>query len=238
MKSLLLLCLATCFTQSVYAQDFSGTQTATAQTCNEGVQTFDNTQLQTQKVDGSCYLSVHPRIISDLLYRDFLFDDRGLFMLFDSYGQGPESQTTAAREFLFFPRKTNLSYTYQAETKRVLVTSPSGKVFTFDAVKSVLLSVSGTTLNLTYDVVPERRGGMEVVTTDNLYLEGGYKRGQAPSQNPKNKIYFVDAAKNSCQVYNGDVYEYDSDQDSTFRFNDAELKSFLSSRCPKLKFSL
>jgi YD repeat-containing protein len=226
MKAFLFVSFFLFFAPRVFAQ----------QPCPDKFEVFDNTQIQTIEADGVCMVSIHPRNSENLLYRDFLFDSAGLFMIFDSYGQGPESQTTAAREYLFFPRQQALSYRYNAEAKRVEVTAPNGKVFSFDSVKSILREVSGTTLDLNYEVIPANRGGVEIVKNDGLFMDGGFTRGQGASQNPKGKVTFKDPQQKSCGLVNWDVYKYDSDQDATFRFSDGQLKEFLAARCPQLKY--
>lgn len=212
-------------------------QTASA-ACTDKYQVFDGTQVQVINGKSGCFLTVHPRdAYQSLVYRDFLFDEDGLFMIFNSYGPGDESKTTAAREYRFFPRgKVDLSYNYDAAAKQINVTTPSGKVFVFNSQKGILVSVSGSTISQDYTVTPNNRGGIEFTANDGLMLDGGFTVGQSPSQNPKSKITFKDSKGQQCQVANGDVLRYTSDGDVIFRYDDAQLKSVLQNRCPKLNF--
>jgi hypothetical protein len=214
---------------------FSSQNLFALQSCEDNFEVFDNTQVQTMESGGVCYMSVHPRNVDRLIYRDFLFDSVGLLMIFDSYGQGSDSETTAARNYHFFPRQKALSYRYVPETKRLEVTSPSGKVIGFNTVKSILTDISGAKVDLSYEVNPAFRGGVEITANDSVFMDGGFQRGQSPSQNPKGKIHFRDASNKSCQLVNADVYRYTEDKDAIFKFNDSELKSFLSTRCPQLR---
>jgi YD repeat-containing protein len=208
---------------------------AAKQPCADNFEVFANTQVQTIEMNGICSFSVHPRNSEQLLYRDFLFDTEGLVMIFDSYGQGSESETTAAREFHFFPRIQPMTYAYNAETRRLNITMPNGKIFSIDAVKSILMDVSGTQTKLNYDITPASRGGLEIQGNDGLFMDGGYARGHSPSQNSKDKIIFKDRFGNDCRLANGDVYNYDGDGDTMFKFNDDELADYLKSECPQLK---
>ncbi len=206
--------------------------------CQDNYEVFDNTQVQTIGYESACYVSIHPRnSYVDLIYRDFLFDNYGFFVVFNSYGPGPESQTTAAREYSFFPRvKSTLEYNYDASTKTLNVIDASGKVFSFNTEKSVLIGISGTKVTQDYAVNPNNNGGIEVVNNDGLYLDGGFKVGSSPSQRPSNKATFKDAAGNQCALVNSDVYRYSPDGDPIFKFNDAQLRAFLKKRCQNIQF--
>lgn len=206
--------------------------------CNYKNEYFDGTQVQTNGGSRDCYVSISSRnAYVDLIYRSFLFSSDGLLMVFNSFGDGPESQTTAARDFNFFPRgQFDLAYQYDAATKKLFVRMPNGKVATFDTQKAVLESISGSVIQQDYMIVPENRGGIEIISNDSLFMDGGFKMGQSPSQNPKGKVVFKDAQQNSCELVNADVYRYTSDDDSVFKFNDVQLKAFLSKRCPQLRY--
>src|SRR5687768_2155584 len=73
--------------------------------CKEVSGYNDNLQFSRERSsDGECWVSLHPRNgYVDLKYRDYLLSSSGLLLVFNSYGHGPESETTGAREFYFFP---------------------------------------------------------------------------------------------------------------------------------------
>jgi len=206
--------------------------------CVDKFEIFDGTQVQMLQGRSSCMLTVHPRnAYQTLIYRDFLFDSEGLFMVFNSYGPGEDKDKTGAREYRFFPRKNgDMSYKFDSSTHKLVVTAPSGKVFVFDTVKSLLVSLSGTKISQDYKVNPTNKGGVEIVSNDGLLLDGGFSIGQSPSQDPKDKLTFKDAHGHRCQIANGDVHNYTSDGDVSFKYDDAQLKSFLQNRCPELQF--
>jgi len=212
--------------------------TASAGSCTNKFEIINETQVQILKGQHACYLTVHPRYsFQTMIYRDFLFDDDGLFLIFNSYGNGDIDKTTAAREYRFFPRiTTELTYSHDAATNRLSVTHPSGKVFVFDSQKAVLISISGADVQQDYSVNPQNKGGIEISVNEGLMLDGGFAMGESPSQNPKSKIAFKDRQGQKCQVFNGDFYRYDSDGDVFFKYDDAQLKSVLKQRCPLLNF--
>jgi hypothetical protein len=206
--------------------------------CVEKYEVFDGTQIQVSQGSDACYFTVSPRDVPNLVYRDFLFDSNGDFMIFNSYGQGPESTSTAAREFYFFPRpESGISSVYDGPTKRLSVTMPSGKVAVFDTATAALLSISGTKLKLDPAVNPNNGGGVDVVSTTGIYLDIGFKVGQSPSQNPNSKATFHDEVGMICEVLNSDLFTYTKDQDVLLKpKTDAELRLFLKVYCPQLKF--
>lgn len=209
-----------------------------APACVDKSEILDNTVVQLFQGRKNCFLIVNSRDNYKMIYRDFLFNGQGLFMIFDSFGPGDESTMTAAREFYLFPRLENkgLSYKYDAASKTIAVTTPFGKVFTFDTQKTVLKGISGSEFTMDHTVKPDRRGGLEFTKNDGLFLDIGYKVGQSPSQNPKNKVVFKDSKHRSCVVTNSDVFNYTPEQDAILKFTDAQLKTFLKSTCPSLSF--
>lgn len=211
-------------------------QVFAAGSCIDKFEVLDNTKVQSMPGSNGCFISITPRDIVNLTYRDFLFDDAGLFLVFNSYGPGPESQTTGARELYFFPRTSkNLTYNYVPSDKRLMVTTPSGKVFTFNTEKSTLVSISGTSFTQEYPLSKTNNGGIAITKNDGFYLDLGFTLGQSPSQNPNRKITFKDTASRTCQVKNSGVFRYTADSDVIFRYNDTQLKSYLKSSCPQLK---
>ncbi len=204
--------------------------------CQNKYEVFDQLAVQTILSGTDCFVSLDPRNTNNLIYRSFLFDDSGLFMIFNSLGNGPESESTGAREFYFFPRQVNeVSYQYDAPSQRLSVKTPSGKIFVFNTEKAILVSASNSTLAIDYDVNGKNKGGIEFLKNDGLYLDLGFTLAQSPSQNPNRKVTFKDSQQNSCVVKNSDVFRYTVDQDAIFQYNDIQLKKFLKNACPMLK---
>ena len=51
----------------------------------------------------NCFISIHGMDITDLKYRDYYFDNSGQFLVFNSYGDGPNSTHTGMRSFFLLP---------------------------------------------------------------------------------------------------------------------------------------
>lgn len=217
---------------------WSSAHAAVPASCTDKYEIFDGTQVQMQPSSSSCLLSVHPRdSYVNLVYRDFLFDSDGLFMVFNSFGQGDESKMTAAREYSFFPRRNgDMSYTYDKTSKKLFVTAPSGKVFTFETVHASLVDIAGTRIVQHAEVNAQNGGGIDVVGNDGLMMDGGFTIGKSPAEDPENKVTFKDAQGHSCQLVNADIYNYTTDGDNSLKYDDAQLKSFLGKHCPNLQY--
>lgn len=202
--------------------------------CPDKFEVFDNTRVQLLPGTQGCMMSLSPRNYEQLTYRSFLFYSNGLFMVFNSFGPGNDSTSSGAREYYFFPRQHELSYHYDAASKRVHLRSASGKVFIFNTEKAILLSISDTEFTAEDEVHSGNKGGIEITRNNGLYLDLGFKIGQSPSQNPKGKIRFKDSQNNICSVTNSEIFNYTADLDAIFKYSDDQLPRFLSKRCPML----
>jgi len=196
---------------------------------------MDETSFQSISGVNGCMMTLSPRDSNDMTYRSFLIQDSGMFMVFNSLGNGPENTSAGAREFFFYPRSQEMDFKYDAAAKQVSITGPSGKVFVFNTQKTILVSITGADFKVDYDINANNAGGIEITKNDGFYLDAGFKLGQSPTQNPSRKIAFRDAAGNSCLVKNSEVFKYTADQDVTMKFNDAQTKTFLARRCKNLK---
>src|SRR3989338_6814810 len=60
---------------------------------------------------GKCYVSIGSMLVTDLIYKAYGFFSDGMLMVFNSYGDGEDSNPnlTSAREFYFFPRRGAMS---------------------------------------------------------------------------------------------------------------------------------
>lgn len=203
--------------------------------CPSKYERLDKTMVQMLPGNGGCFLTVNPRGGSGMVYRDFLFDEAGLFMIFNSFGNGNEASSTGARELYFFPRtNTPLSYQYEATAKRLKVFSPNGKVFTFDTEKTILVEISDAKISIDYEVHPGNNGGIEILQNQGLFLDLGFQIGQSPAQNPQRKITFKDSQNNSCTMKNVDVFKYTYDGEVNLRYSDEQLLRLLKRSCSQL----
>lgn len=207
--------------------------------CPYIVERQEGTQIQQIWSEGSqsCFFSVYPLdAYYDLVYRDHLFTSEGMFMVFNSYGQGPESETTGAREFFFLPRpQTQFVFNWNFDAKELEVTHVSGDKFIFDSRKARLKSISRAQVTVADEVNKLNKGGIEINQYQGLLLDGGFKIGSAPTSVSSGTSVFKDGVGSQCSVKNHEVFKYTSDGDVIFKYSDNTLPGFLQKRCPKLK---
>lgn len=207
--------------------------------CPYIVERQEGTQIQQMWSEGSqsCFFSVYPlNAYYDLIYRDHLFTSNGMFMVFNSYGQGPESETTGAREFYFLPRpRSQFLYNWKLDTKELEIVHVSGDKFVFDSRKARLKSISRAQVTVADEVNSQNQGGVEISQYQGLLLDGGFKVGSAPTSVSSNISVLKDSSGTSCAVKNYEVFKYTSDGDVVFKYSDDILPTFLQKRCPEIR---
>jgi hypothetical protein len=192
-------------------------------------------QYSRQSFGDTCYLSVHPRQVTDLVYRDYLFTSEGELMVFNSFGEGETSKMTAARVFFFFPRAGLPELEIGELQVRVDFSSFS---FYFSKIQPRFLRMDGGTVSEAESVKPQNRGGIEFALERGLLLDAGFALGLDPTAIKGGKSIFTDKHGLSCQLTNSEIFRYSTDGDPSFAFSDDELKSFLALRCPQLNLQL
>ncbi|HEX7674233.1 MAG TPA: hypothetical protein VF412_08680 [Bdellovibrio sp.] len=210
-------------------------------TCPDKVERNGSIQIQ-QTVSGDnngCFLSVHNFKQDTMVYRDFLFTTEGEFMVFNSFGNGPEDQFTGAREYYMFPRTSQgITYKWNEETRHLDVTDMSGTVYSFDYEDGSLTSMTKAQVKSATDVVDTNKGGVEITKFQGVLLDIGFAKGHAPSAVHDGIVTFTDASGQTCKAKNSDIFSYTADGDNTLKFTDKALAAFLVKKCPKFKFPL
>jgi hypothetical protein len=186
---------------------------------------------------GRCWLTIDPDWAPSFKYRSYLFDEKGFFMVFNSTGRGPESETTGAREFYLFPRKKGLDYKISGEQIDVLL--PSGAVLKYNARTLRWIGAKGGTIQEAEEISHDNQGGVEIRLESGVLLDFGFKLGGAPTGDRDGRAVFVDASGKRCEVKNSEVLKFSSSGESSLRFKtDREVQAFLKAKCPELKFNL
>ncbi|MBO9667028.1 MAG: hypothetical protein J7501_09465 [Bdellovibrio sp.] len=209
-----------------------------AQSCQSRVERGGSIQVQVNAAQsGACFVSVGNFKRTGMVYRSYLFADDGNFMIFNSYGNGPISETTGAREFYSFPRRfKNPTFKWNEELRRLEVTSCTGDVYYFDYETAEISGMDKAQTKLADAVGKDNKGGVEITAYKGLMMDAGFKMGQAPTQNPAGPVKFTDENGKVCNLTVGDIFKYKEDGDPYVRFKDKELATFLKKKCPKLKF--
>ncbi|HWU42198.1 MAG TPA: hypothetical protein VN132_02130 [Bdellovibrio sp.] len=184
-----------------------------------------------------CYISIHNFRTKNLVYRDYIFTSDGGLMVFNSFGEGPDSQSTGAREYYMFPRPNkNPTFTWQDESHTLQVIDATGGSYLFDYESEQLVGMSLGTSKVASDVSEKNNGGVEISKFKGILLDAGFTKGHAPSQISSGTSVLKDFAGRSCKVRNKDLFKYTADGDAIFKYSsDEEFKKFLKSKCPLLE---
>lgn len=211
--------------------------TATPEACVDKVERRANIQAQVifSANQKSCFVNISSRQSSNLIYRSYLMSDEGLFMVFNSYGDGEIADDTGARNFYFFPRLNSVPTFQWNDQERVLVvTHTNGDKFHFDYETAEIKAIGQGQVTIAPDISKNYRGGVEILNYKGLLLDAGFAIGRSPSAVGSGDAVFTDHQGQFCSLKNRELFEMDKDQDIQFMFDDPGLKLFLNKRCPKL----
>lgn len=172
-----------------------------------------------------------------MVYRGYIFSEDGNLMVFNSFGTGPISESTGAREFYTFPRRQqNPTFKWNEEARRLEVTSTTGDEYYFDYETAQMSGMNKAQVQVAAEVTPFNNGGVEIKGYKGLILDAGFKRGSAPTGNVRGKAKFIDEVGKTCDILIGDVFSYSNDGDPYIKYSDKNLAKYLKTKCPKLKF--
>ncbi|WP_413293998.1 hypothetical protein ACLSU7_02590 [Bdellovibrio sp. HCB185ZH] len=217
---------------------FASTQALDNPVCPDRVERGGSIQVQMRPTsNGDCFVSISNYKIDNMFYRGYIFAADGNLMVFNSFGAGPVSETTGAREFYTFPRRQKYpTFLWDQEQGNLKVTSTTGDEYYFDLESAQLKGHSKAEVQVAPEISKNNAGGVEIKNYKGLILDAGFKMGSAPTSNPRNKIKFTDEVGKSCELIVGDIFSYREDGDPYVKFSDKNLKNFLKKKCSKLKF--
>ncbi|MBK9293867.1 MAG: hypothetical protein IPM57_05395 [Oligoflexia bacterium] len=184
----------------------------------------------------NCDLSINPSNQFGMIYRSILLTANGMMMVFNSYGPGSNSTSTAARVFYLFPR--GLLPTVDNLSKSILVRgSNENAIFSFDRKNGKLIGLKDGSVFEDVDVNPKNNAGIEILNYNGLLIDVGFAIGKDPSLNKKGESVARDSENRQCKIKNTDLFEYTSGGGANLKFpTDDQLKIFMLQNCPDLKF--
>ena len=226
MKKIFLLLLLV-FTQQALAE-------FTQQKCSHVLTHSGDVQIQRDwdETTRNCFISVHPMSVTDLKYRDFYFNNDGLFMVFNSYGEGSPSATTATRSFYLFPKVNDYPDFSIEDNGDVLIKTVSDHYFLFDSKNFKIKSFYPG--SFTEKVLSKNnKGGVELKPTLGYWLDVGFKMGGMAEENKKGSTLVTGSKKGQCSLKNTDLFDYSqaSQYEYSFLYEGDALSLFLKNRC-------
>jgi hypothetical protein len=184
---------------------------------------------------GKCFISIGSMLVTDLIYRSYGFFSDGMLMVFNSYGDGEDSNPnlTSAREFYFFPRTGAMVLEMDKAGGTISVVMADGGRATIDPSTSQISALDRGSVLVAPRIDPADRGGVEITSYAGLLLDAGFRLGESPSGRPKADSTFRDAFGHLCAVKNAEIFAY-AGGDHELKFTDAQLAAFLKTRCPNI----
>lgn len=199
------------------------------------VLTGNNTiQVNRQWDDSSrtCFISVTPRNIVNLKYRDYFFDNSGRFMVFNSYGPGPDATSTGARDFFLFPITEDYpDYSFEPN-QDLIIKMVSGHQLRISGKDFSLVSLSSGTVK-EKPLSTKNNGGIEISLTKGFWLDAGFRLGGLNITNP-NKLTAFKSPKSACSLKNDVFMDYADKENPVFKLIGDPFVQFVKSQCPKL----
>ena len=196
----------------------------------------DVIQLSRQWRDSSreCFITVSPRSALDLKYRDYYFDNTGFFMVFNSFGEGPESEMAGSRVFYLFPVIADYP-DYSFETNGdVIVKLVSGHQFRVSGKDFSIVSLSDAVIQ-EKPLSKNNAGGVEFKLNKGFWLDAGFKLGGTRLDSPTNKSTFQSAqSKKTCTLVNHVFLNY-VDGNFIMKYTGNTFNEFIKKQCPQLK---
>jgi hypothetical protein len=183
-----------------------------------------------------CWVTLSPNNYQNLKYRQFIFSSEGMMMVFNSFGQGANSQYTGAREYYFFPRTKPEVLLNVVESKKSLsITLPNKKSVHFKFDKAEFDSLDSARTKVASEIDVNNRGGFEILSYDGVYMDCGFQLGQSPVSSPYRFCHFFDAKRQICRVQNQQIFTYLENNDVVLQ-SDREVKQFVQRTCPEFEW--
>ncbi|MBC7742633.1 MAG: hypothetical protein H7061_10575 [Bdellovibrionaceae bacterium] len=204
--------------------------------CDHVLTGSDNIQVNRQwdTATRNCFISLTPRNIENLKYRDYYFSNEGEFMVFNSYGNGPDSSMTGSRDFFIVP-VVNEYPDFTIETNGdVTIKMVSGHQFRVSGKDFSIVSVTPGTFS-EKPVSPSNQGGVEISLQTGFWIDGGFRKGGTRFGNPKSRsVIHSGKSAATCSVVNSQVLAYDSTGNYNFKLGDKDWTAFLAKQCPQI----
>ena len=181
-----------------------------------------------------CLVQVTPINKSTMIYREYVFDEGGRFLVFNST-PGQYETSTGMRVFYLFP-KIGLPEVKIVGSK-IEITTSSGLKVVIPNQSSFIESISGLEFSDNQKIELSSSGGFEIKSYPHIYLDTGWKVGGQAYRDPLGKSVFVDAKNQRCEVNNFEIFIYDelqSPEPYMFYQSNEAVYGFLSLRCPNL----
>lgn len=178
----------------------------------------------------NCFISIHPMNTDGLKYRDYYFDNSGMFMVFNSYGDGSTNSTTGSRVFYLLPQIYDYPDFSIEPNGDVLLRTVSGHLFLFDSTKFGIKAFTpgGFTEK---PLSKTNKGGVEIKPTSGYWLDAGWKMGGMATDSSSSKTSVYGTKAGQCSLANKEIFSYNQGYNHPLLFEGKNLDLFFQRRC-------
>lgn len=188
-----------------------------------------------QYQDVSCRLMVSSDRIDSSTYRNITFNDDGLIQIFSNFPGTTNSNSTGARVFYLFPKRSTKS-TYKATSEGLTFAHPSGADFFFD--KAGKMSSKSVKMTVASNINSKNNSGIEISNyPQGIVIDIGYKMGNSPTLNKNGVVTITDKNFKKCSIKNTDFHKITGSDVQLIYKTNKDLHSFLSKVCSQLDLS-
>lgn len=181
-----------------------------------------------------CVVNIAPINKPNQVYREYYFDERGRFLVFDSVG-GPWETSVGYRSYFIFPRGHEPSFKHNTNGSFSVLLA-SGASISVSSESSRIMEFPGYVFNES-EQVNLSSSSFDIISHPGILLDTGWRLARAPYYDSGEESFFSDPAGKKCSVVNDEVFDYVNTiyGEPLFRFQSEEkLAEFLSARCPSL----
>lgn len=181
-----------------------------------------------------CVVNITPIDKPNQVYREYYFDERGRFLIFDSVN-GSWETSTGYRSYFIFPRGHEPNFKHNSNGG-FLVQLASGTSITISTESSRIIEFPGYVFNESQQV-DLSSSSFEISSHPGILLDTGWRLARASYFDSGEKSVFSDPSGKKCNVVNDEIFDYVNAiyGEPLFRFQSEEkLADFLSFRCPDL----
>ncbi len=204
--------------------------------CQDDHQTIGSTDLQIlyYAAEDTCYVSVHSNPNLGLYYRDFMVTNKGLFMVFGSFGPGSESTKTGAQEY-FFPNKLKKNPIVSVDQDIITIKLTDEITLRFSTATGQITQITNSIITVEDTFTPENQAGVKITRSKSLHIDSGFALGKSPTAISKANS-MIRKFDRSCQVKNSELFDY-TGGGARLRYTNQEFESFVANKCPGLNTS-
>lgn len=155
-----------------------------------------------------CIVQATPLDKNGLVYREYVFDERGRMMIFNSADAGAFETSTSQRTYYLLPTVSTPKFEMSGD--HVVVTMANGSRAYFNRTEGIIESFSADIVvqeKPIFDLAPG--GNFEVIHYGGVLLDSGWAIGDRSTRDPSGESQFYIKGTALCSVTNSKLFQYE-----------------------------